>query len=377
MRPRCHHLLGILVVGVLAGFLSPAARAQSANPLTVALMTGFLAGPVPGLSILENKLQAEFGSGMVSQVFPFNFFNPGQQAANTGAWILSQPSPGPIVVIGHSLGAESAIAVAANQLAMAGIGVDLLVSLDYVALSSPCQPTMPTAPSTAVTTLNYFQESTGFCPIDWRSSSMVLGAAENVSMEFLFDDSAITHTSIDCDERVHQLVIDRIRELLQPEPYPGTGDDLALLGRVDVFAVPCQPGSGVVSAGILAETPIQQVLGGSRVTLRAITPEHSFTGSPFALIGEFVPTTGLPGAPVVPGFFVDPAAPGAFVLNSAGLQVLPSVVLVPLAGGAYDFEFCWPVGLAGNSLLLQSVVLDPAAMNGIFATSSGLELRGL
>jgi hypothetical protein len=58
------------------------------------------------------------------------------------------------------------------------------------------------------------------------------------------------------------------------------------------------------------------------------------------------------------------------------LQAPPAFFAAFPAAGI-EFTVCWPAGLAGTSALLQTVVVDPAAQNGLYASSLGIELQGI
>ena len=343
------------------------------DPIAVALMTGFNPGANPGMALLNTKLQAAFGNGaggapaFASQVFAFSA---------TGAASTYLQSFGPtakLVLIGHSLGAEANFAVAQTLLGPVGLDVDLQVSFDYVAVTSPFAATIPTKPPQIVKALNYYQTSTAF--LEPVPSNTINGAARNLNMEVLFGDSTIVHTSIDCDDRVHQLAIERIRELFQPAPFPGTGEDLDLFCRVDTLNTPCVPASGNAVAGVLTQRSLQPITAGQWVTLRTISPTGAYTGALFGVLGE-VYATGMTPVPTVPGLSssLDPA--GLILLTPTSIQA-PPATFDPLTGTGFTISFRWPAGLTGTSFLIQTVAIAPAAANGLFASSLGMELRAL
>ncbi|HYC77214.1 MAG TPA: hypothetical protein VEI02_06250 [Planctomycetota bacterium] len=355
-----------------SALVAPAAPAQTGDPIVVALMTGFLPGANPGLSILNGKLQTAFSGGgalppFSSQVFAYNGF------AAASAFVAAAGPNAKVVLVGHSFGAEGNFLLATNHLAPLGIDVDLQISVDYVAQASPFAATTPTVPPTVLHALSYFQTSTTlFEPVP---SFQINGAARNLNLESVFADTSFVHTSIDDDARFHELVIARVRELFQPAPYPGTGEDLELFCRVDTLNVACTPASGVAVAGVLAQHPTRTISSGQWLTTRTVSGEGDFVGAPFVVVGH-VFVTGAPPTPLVPGLATDLDPAVIFGVNPLGFQTWP-FLFAPLTSGGFDAQVCWPAGLQGVSILLQTVALAPSAANGLFTTSHGIELRGV
>ena len=343
------------------------------DPIAVALMTGFNPGANPGMGLLNTKLQAAFGGGaggapsFSSQVFAFS------ATAAASTYLQSFGPTAKLVLIGHSLGAEANFAVAQTLLGPVGLDVDLQVSFDYVAVASPFAATIPTKPPQIVKALNYYQVSTAF--LEPVPSNTINGAARNLNMEVMFGDSTLAHTSVDCDDRVHQLVIERIRELFQPAPFPGTGEDLDLFCRIDTLNTPCVPASGNAVAGVLTQRSLQPIAAGQWVTLRTISPTGAYNGSLFGVLGE-VYTTGMTPVPSVAGLSSSLNPAGLILLTPSSIQS-PPATFDPLAPTGFAISFCWPAGLTGASFLIQTVAIAPAAANGLFASSLGMELRAI
>jgi hypothetical protein len=335
-------------------------------------MTGFNPGTNPGMSQLNAKLQAAFGPGSGAPPFASQVFAYSATSA-ASAYVASFGPNATVVLVGHSLGAEANFALAQNLLGPQGLDVDLQISFDYVALSSPFSATTPTVPPQILRAQNFRQISTGF--LEPVPSVTILGAERQLNMELVFNDASISHTSIDCDDRCHQLVIERVREFFDPKPYAGTGDRLDLFFRVDTYNTPCLPSSGIVAPGVLTQRAVQTVTTGQGLTLRTLAPEGDFNGALYGVLGE-VFITGAPplsGAPGI-GSSLDPATT---LLFTPGLvQVQPFNFFTLPANGA-DVVSCWPSGLSGVSVLLQTVAVSPTANNGLYAASLGIELRGL
>ncbi len=363
LRPS---LLLLCTVLSLLSLHAPLRAQQGGGPapnLVVVLMTGFNPGPNPGLSILNAKLQTAFGSqpGFASQVFAFSDLN--------GAFNFVQANGGAnaqVVLVGHSFGAEGTFLLTQNSLAPAGISPALCVALDFVSQSNPFGMSTPTAPSAISKVLSYHQISTSF--LEPMGSTQVIGADRNINAEVLFDDTTLTHTSIDCDERVQQRILNRIQELVTPNAFAGTGEDLDLLVRVDTPNVPCDPASGIATAGFLADTPTIPATGGDLVTFRAVTPERDFSGSPAALWLELFPV-GTPPVSVFPGIASSLSPTSTiFVTAPAGAPSPPFL---------FEIQLCWPVEFAGTGVLGQAVVVNAGAENGLFATSTGVAIEGV
>ena len=365
-RPGLAVFLAMLVLGSATGI-----PVGGQVPVTVALLTGFNPGANPGMVQLQAKLQAEFGfdPGQItwsSQVFAFS---------NTGGAtnFLAAAGPGSRrVLIGHSFGASSSFAVAQNGLGPLGLLADLQISVDWVSQTSPFNATTPTVPPAIVRAFNYHQTSTGF--LEPVPSATILGAERNVDLEVSFNDPSIAHTSIDCDPRLHELVIARIRELIGPRPFPSTGDPVDLFVRRDTLNVPGQPAGGIAIPGVLSERAIQPVSGDQWVTIRTVAPDGAFLGAPFGILGEVFPT-GLAPSPLIPGLAssLDPAT--IFLLAPGGIQAPPQFA-PPLPGNGFETALSWPVGLGGLSVLLQSIALGANSGNGIYATSPAIALVG-
>jgi PEP-CTERM motif len=179
---------------------------QSTEPcrIDVVLFTGFSGSSgQAGLDTLSATLQSSFPN-ISSQVFghtqgqaAFNFVNDNQ----LGRCCL--------VIIGHSLGGDAVIEFSNNFLNPAGIRVNLTVQIDTVGVGDE------KLPGNVNCGFNYFQISTGL--FEPQGAMNVMGAT-NINVEKLFADNSITHTSIDDDPRLHNLIINNVRDCCVPEP---------------------------------------------------------------------------------------------------------------------------------------------------------------
>ena len=198
--PRKRASVFLAAVSIL---LLSAAQAQ-ATPIVTALFEGFpLEGSAnTGLDELNTKLEmTDFGRPFRSRVF--GFFE--QESAFD--YIRQNNDVNTLVLIGHSLGGDSVIELAENYLKPSVTDVDLAIQIDSVGIGDE------ELPPNVVRGINYFQRSTGF--FEPQGATFVRGS-ENFNVEFLFNDPGVTHTSIDNDPRLHDLIIQDIRSLLIP-----------------------------------------------------------------------------------------------------------------------------------------------------------------
>jgi hypothetical protein len=366
MGSRSRFVRAALLFAVIA---SGGARAQ--DPIAVVLMTGFNPGANPGMAALNAKLQSVFGGGAPLPPFSSQVFAYTNQSG-AAAFLAAAGPNAKRVLVGHSWGASSNFTLAQNVLGPMGLDVALQVSVDWVSQTNPFSATTPTVPAQILLAYNYHQTSTQI--LEPVPSHTIIGAARNLNMEGVFADGSIVHTSIDDDARVHELVVARIRDLFTAAPFPGTGEHADLFCRHDVLNVPCNPGAGIAIAGVLAEHALQPLAAGEWVTLRTLSPEGDFSNSPFGVLGE-VFTTGSAPVSALPGVASSLNPSALLMLTPGAVQTWPfSLALLPPAGA--DFTFCWPAGLTGVSVLVQTVIVDAGAQNGVYATSLGIELRG-
>ncbi|QEG37827.1 PEP-CTERM sorting domain-containing protein [Bythopirellula goksoeyrii] len=172
---------------------------QSAAALTnqVVFFNGFLAdtNPSTGLGILNSTLTMLGIPGYEGKLFEWT---QRQQAYD---WVQQYTSDrSTLVLVGHSFGGNSAFELADDFLKPAGLTVDLVIQLDPVAYQSGAIDMVPTNVDVGI---NYYQISTGL--FEPQGEDFVAGAT-NINTEVLFNDTSITHTSIDNDPRLHALI---------------------------------------------------------------------------------------------------------------------------------------------------------------------------
>ena len=119
-----------------------------------------------------------------------------------------------LIVIGHSFGGNSAIQLAENFLAPINIDVDLTFQIDSVdnPYGSPSDDALPDNVSAGY---NYYQISTGI--FEPQGETFVQGAT-NINTEVYFNDTTITHNSIDDDVRLHNQIFNDMKLVVVPEP---------------------------------------------------------------------------------------------------------------------------------------------------------------
>jgi pimeloyl-ACP methyl ester carboxylesterase len=174
----------------------------------VVLFTGFGAGPGPntGMDLLNTRLAAAGIPDYLSQVFEWTEHDAALE------WVqFNAASRGTLVLIGHSFGGNSALQLADEYLRPLSVTVDLTVQID------PVKNFLPGAndvlPSNVEVGFNYYQISTGF--LEPQGEDFVTGAT-NFNAEMLFNDTSITHTSIDDDARLHTRIAANILANLNP-----------------------------------------------------------------------------------------------------------------------------------------------------------------
>ncbi len=115
-----------------------------------------------------------------------------------------------LVLIGHSFGGSSTLQLANDYLKPINLDVDLTIQID------PVQNFIPGARNDVLPTnvdvgFNYYQISTGF--FEPQGEDFVQ-AAININTEVLLNDTSITHTSIDDDQRLFALITQNILDNL-------------------------------------------------------------------------------------------------------------------------------------------------------------------
>lgn len=161
-------------------------------------------------------------------------------------------------------------------------------------------------------------------------------------------------------------LLDNLRATLVPSGvallYPGTGDDLTLGTGVNG-----QPSGG-------PGRDLKFALANDILSVEMRSPLSSFHWKPLLLAGNAQPTGSSVPSLGLPALHVNPFAPNFFFLLDGATPMGPFAPGVVLPTGT-QLQLAVPPGLNGFSVLLQAIVLDGAAGNGIYATSDAHEVR--
>jgi len=144
-------------------------------------------------------------------------------------------------------------------------------------------------------------------------------------------------------------------------PYPGTGEDLLLTTGVGGGGTSGGTGSYVKLAG-----------GGALVECNVASPGGTYRLRPYFLLAQPF-GTGAPPQPVLPAVWFNLTQPLFILVDGAATGLFGASVIGPLQGTSTFFGA--PAGLSGTSLMLQALVVDSNASNGIFAASDGYEIQ--
>ncbi len=170
----------------------------------VALFTGFNPGTNTGMDMLNASLATAGIPGYLGRVFAYT---ERQEAFD---WIQQTGDLATLVLIGHSWGGNSALQLAGEFLKPVGVDVDLTIQIDSI--SNPFTGANDVLPTNVDVGINYYQPTGIF---DLHGEDNVQGAT-NINVEALFNDTSITHTSIDNDPRLHALIGQNILDNLNP-----------------------------------------------------------------------------------------------------------------------------------------------------------------
>lgn len=186
----------------------------------VALFTGFNASSGAGMDVLEAKLSQAGIPNYLGRVFEWT------EQQDAFDWIQGlEEERSTLVIIGHSFGGNSALQLANDFLKPIQLDVDLTIQVDSVAnFGSGWNDLVPTNVDVAI---SYYQIATSF--FEPQGEDNVQGAT-NINAEVLFNDTSITHTSIDNDSRLHTLISQHVMDNLnfQNGDYNGDGSVDAL-----------------------------------------------------------------------------------------------------------------------------------------------------
>jgi hypothetical protein len=173
---------------------------SSAGITQVVLFTGFGAGPGPntGMDLLNSRLATAGIPDYLGRVFQWN-----EHDAAFG-WVEQYvDSRTTLVLIGHSFGGNSTLQLAGDYISP--VTVDMTVQIDPV--KNFISGSNDKLPPNVEVGFNYYQISTSF--FEPQGEDVVVGAT-NINVEVLFNDTSITHTSIDDDHRLHARIAENI-----------------------------------------------------------------------------------------------------------------------------------------------------------------------
>jgi len=196
-----HALTLMIAAGILFGSACHRATAKGVaktgtnRPYQVYLLKGLADIFSSGMDFLQAKLQAR---GIVGEV---HSHSEAEELAQSAIAKWRSGSRGPIIIIGHSLGADAAIAMA-QRLGAAGVPVALLVTFSPVD-SAPVSANVARA-------VNYFQSSSAFHGQITKVAGFH-GTLENVD---LAQTPGITHWNIEKSEPLHAATIAKVLMLI-------------------------------------------------------------------------------------------------------------------------------------------------------------------
>ena len=200
-----HALTLMIAAGILFGSACHRATAKGGGkgvgktganqPYQVYLLKGLADIFSSGMDFLQAKLQAR---GIVGEV---HSHSEAEELAHSAIAKWRSGARGPIIIIGHSLGADAAIAMA-QRLGAAGVPVALLVTFSPVDSAS--------ASANVARAVNYFQSGSAWHGQITRGAGF-RGALENVD---LAQTPGITHWNIEKAEPLHAATIAKVLMLI-------------------------------------------------------------------------------------------------------------------------------------------------------------------
>ncbi len=157
--------------------------------------------------------------------------------------------------------------------------------------------------------------------------------------------------------------IDDLRFVASPAAtYPGTGDGLTL-----ATAIGASPPS-------VAPFDVKTAAAGDTVFLQSSALASGYYGAPLVVAAEIFVTGATPPSAAGLG---QPAI-HLSIINTIFLLGAPGSLFVPyLTAPSSDLGFITPPGLAGLSLMVQSLVISAGSSNGVYAASDAHEIRFL
>ena len=196
-----HALTLMIAAGIFFGSACHRATAKGVaktganRPYQVYLLKGLADIFSSGMDFLRAKLAAR---GIVGEV---HSHSEAEELAHSAIAKWRSGARGPIIIIGHSLGADAAIAMA-QRLGAAGVPVALLVTFSPVD-SAPVSANVARA-------VNYFQSGSAWHGQITRGAGF-RGALENVD---LAQTPGITHWNIEKAEPLHAATIAKVLMLI-------------------------------------------------------------------------------------------------------------------------------------------------------------------
>lgn len=166
----------------------------------------------------------------------------------------------------------------------------------------------------------------------------------------------VTVTAVDVCSPSGDRIADGFVEIVVPQ-FPGTGEDLILWTGVNAPPDPVE---------------FKPAFPNDILDVLVDSPGGTWHFSPYLVVAQlFDPAT--PPNMVITGLHPDPFDPDFFILVDTFTPPPPSSVLIPppLLPGGNSHAFLVPPSpsLSGMDLMLQALVLDPTAQNGVFAGS--------
>jgi pimeloyl-ACP methyl ester carboxylesterase len=197
LRPmlRCVFAAMLALHGVagLAAWSSTAAHAQTAGQPRVYMFLGLGNVFSTGIDVLAEKLtRRNIWARAANHVSAASFADDAIRAYRA--------KPGPVVLIGHSLGGDATVEVA-DKLKAAGVPVALLISYGPANSQS--------VPSNVARAINYYQSNSAW-NATFRPGPGFKGSLRNID---LAKDPAIDHLTIEKDDRLHATAIAAIQSL--------------------------------------------------------------------------------------------------------------------------------------------------------------------
>jgi hypothetical protein len=166
-------------------------RAGANKPYQVYLLKGLADIFSSGMDFLQAKLQARGVAGEVHSHADW------EKLAKSGAEKWRNGNHGPVIIIGHSLGADAAILMA-SKLGEYGVPVALLVTFSPVD-SGPANANVARA-------VNFYQSNSAWHGQITRGAGFH-GALENVDLK---DAPGITHFNIEKAENLHAQTVAKV-----------------------------------------------------------------------------------------------------------------------------------------------------------------------